>query len=148
LQVGWSPLYQFTIGGNKLGTKIKAMGSADVRRIDKGETWGGRLGTPLESALVFSKENHWVIDSDEAGISQTAVDLLLEDKEGFKDVTGLERVPTNLNQQLFQAMPKSEKAEVDPATAEGAQTAGPDAIGNEGAGTTTTGGSTPKARTR
>jgi len=124
------------------------MGSADVRRIDKGETWGGRLGTPLEATLVFSKENNWVIDSDEAGISQVAVDLLLEDKEGFKDVTGLERVPTNLNQQLFQAMPKSEKAEVDPATAEGAQTAGPDAIGNEGAGTTTTGGSTPKTRTR
>jgi len=131
------------------------MGSADVRRIDKGETWGGRLGTPLEATLVFSKENNWVIDSDEVGISQTAVDLLLEDKEGFKDVTSLERIPTNLNQQLFQAMPKSEKTILDAvvadaaeAFAEGPQTSGDTAVGNEGADTTTAGGSTPKTRTR
>jgi len=124
------------------------MGSADVRKIEKGETWGGRLGTPLESTLVFSKENHWIVDSDEAGMSQVAVDLLLEDKEGFKDVTGLERLPTNLNQQLFQALPKTEKAEVDAVVAEGPQTSGDTAVGNEGADTTTTGGSTPKVRTR
>jgi hypothetical protein len=81
--------------------KIKYMGLADVRLVEEGEDFGGRLATPLSETIRWDRENSWVVDSDELGLSAEVVELLVEDGQGFLDVTGLERVPVNQVQSTF-----------------------------------------------
>ena len=86
--------------------RIKYMGPADTRTINTGEDWGGRLGTPLSSPVTFSSANNRIVDVEEAGFSEAAVVLLLEDPM-FVDVTGAELIPAGLNEQYFQGVPET-----------------------------------------
>lgn len=75
--------------------KVKYMGLADVRLIEAGEDFNGRLATPVAETVRWDKDNKWVVDTDEVGLSADAVAFLVEDGQGFLDVTDLERVPVN-----------------------------------------------------
>lgn len=90
-----------------MGKKIKFMGSSHEHTLDKGDTFGGQLGEALPQNVVFSRENHWIVDSDEVGLSDAAIDVLTS-TEDFKDVTDLQKIPTNLNQQMFLGMKGSD----------------------------------------
>lgn len=79
---------------------VKYMGSADVRLVESGEDFAGRLATPIDSTVRWDKDNSWVVDTEEVGLSPEAVALLVEEPD-FQDVTGLERVPVNLVQSIF-----------------------------------------------
>lgn len=81
--------------------KVKYMGSADVRLIEAGEDFAGRLATPVATTVIFNKDNDWVVDTDDTDLSGEAVEFLLEKDQGFLDVTGLERVPVNLVQSTY-----------------------------------------------
>lgn len=89
---------------------VKYMGSADVRLIESGEDFAGRLATPVDKTVQWDKDNHWVVDTDEVGLSPEAIALLVEEPD-FQDVTGLERVPVNLVQSIFYGL-KNEPQEV------------------------------------
>lgn len=97
--------------------KVKYMGSAHVRLIEAGENFGGRLATPLAETLRWDKNNDWILDTDEAGLSEEAVELLLSGNN-FQDVTGLERVPVNQHQSIFYGMTDSDQKAEEPAVAE------------------------------
>lgn len=87
--------------------KIKFMGSSHEHKLRKGDDFGGQLSEGLPNEVKFNRENNWVVDSDEAGLSEDAVKILVK-TEDFKDVSDLKRVPTNVHQQVFLGMPKSE----------------------------------------
>lgn len=137
--------------------KIKYMGASHVHTLEKGDNFGGLLSEGLSSDVVFNRENSWVVDSDEAGLSEDAVAILVKSGD-FKDVTGKSRIPTNLHQQIFLAMPKSEgsdEVEEEPVAAsddddtENENDTDPDKTktGTGGAGSATTaGGSTRRTR--
>lgn len=86
--------------------KIKYMGSADRRILAKGENFGGRLADPLEKEVVWDTNSAHLVDSDEAGLSTEAVELLLEDSN-FKDVTDNKKIPASLNEQIFKGYGRS-----------------------------------------
>jgi hypothetical protein len=89
--------------------RIKYMGNADVRRLEKGEDFGGRLGEPLDRDIEWNWDNNHVIDTEDFdGVDEEFWNLLIEESD-FKDVTGLKRVPTNEAQQMWRGMPKSEE---------------------------------------
>lgn len=87
--------------------KIKYLGSADRVVLEKGENFAGRLADPLAKEVVWDVSDNHLVDSDEAGLSADAVALLVEDKERFKDVTDMKRIPTSLNEQIFKGLPAS-----------------------------------------
>ncbi len=89
--------------------RIKYMGSADVRTIEVGENFGGRLATPLSQSVRWDISNGWVVDTDQVGLSAEAVSLLAAEV-GFLDVTGKELIPVNDNQKIFHAMSDPEPA--------------------------------------
>lgn len=93
-----------------MGKKVKFMGSSHEHTLDKGDNFGGRLGEGLPKKVVFNRDNGWVVDAAEVGLTDAAVAVLVESGD-FKDVTDMERVPTNLHQQIFLQMPASEKVE-------------------------------------
>jgi hypothetical protein len=105
---------------------LKYMGTSDFRVFKKGEDFGGQLAEPLAKDVVFSPKNNHLIDTDEAGLSAEAVDLMLahegqvygeaglnaEDDgsdptstaktiKEFKDVTNLKVIPPSLHQSTF-----------------------------------------------
>lgn len=82
-------------------SKVKYMGASDFVKLDEGENWGGRLAEPLEKEVLFSKDSGHLVDTEEAGLSEEAVELLLEDETRFKDVTGLKRIPANAYEKMF-----------------------------------------------
>lgn len=128
--------------------KIKYLGSSDRRIIPKGTDFDGRLATKTTQDVEFNKSNHFVVDSDDAGLSKEAVELLLEDKE-FRDVTDAARVPSSLNERLFHGHKGSDDPEQVGVVEGGVQDEGaPRTVseGEGGRGTTTTGGSTRKGR--
>lgn len=90
-----------------MGQQIKYLGSSHNRVLEKGEDFGGRLSEPLTKTVEWTLENGHLVDAEEAGLSETALELLLEDEE-FKDVTDLARVPTSLGQQLWKGAKKTE----------------------------------------
>ena len=127
--------------------KIKYMGTADVRKLEKGEDFGGQLATPLDRDIEWNWDNRHVIDTEEIGLSEAVVTLLLE-QDDFKDVSGQERIPVNEAQKLWKQM---RGTEVDPSvkssgTAETdeseAKVGGTSEASDTAAGTTTVGGST------
>jgi hypothetical protein len=87
---------------------IKYLGSSHVRRLEKGEDFGGRLKEPLSQDIEWNLDNNHLIDTDELGLSDAALELLLEDEE-FKDVSDLDRIPTSLGQQLWRGAKKTSK---------------------------------------
>lgn len=84
---------------------IKYMGKSDVRTIKKGNNFGGQLRDATEADLVFNRENNWIVDVEELGLSDEAVDLLLAEQEkgsaAFKDVSDLKKIPLNAHQKTF-----------------------------------------------
>lgn len=88
--------------------KIKFMGSSHVHNLAKGDDFGGRLSEGLSSDVTFNKENNWVVDSEEAGLSEEAVKILTESGD-FKDVTDLKSVPANEHQKIFLGMGSTDK---------------------------------------
>ena len=124
--------------------KVKYMGTADRYVLKKGEDFDGRLGTPVSKEVVFDKSNKWVVDTDEAGISSDAFDLLLE--EGFVDVTDKDRIPSNDHQKMFLghgATRPASNAEKEAAGDAEDITPTPPKSRRGAASTTTVGGSTP-----
>ncbi len=87
--------------------KIKYLGSSHTRRLEKGENFGGRLAEPLSQDVEWTLDNGHLVDTSELGLSDAALELLLED-EDFKDVSDLQRIPTSLGQQLWRGAKKSE----------------------------------------
>lgn len=104
--------------------KIKYMGTSDVRVFKKGEDFGGQLADPLTKDVRFTPKNNHVVDTEEAGLSDEAVALILglegvmyqvptattEDDPSqdtaktikeFKDVTDLKTIPPSLHQSTF-----------------------------------------------
>jgi hypothetical protein len=67
------------------GRKIKYVGSSHVRRLDKGEDFGGRLAKPLEKKVEWNFANNHIVDAGEAGLSDAAVELLLEQQADMFD---------------------------------------------------------------
>jgi hypothetical protein len=95
-----------------MGKKIKFMGSAHVQLLEKGENFGGRLAEGLSKELRWDQSNNWIIDTDDASLTDEQVEIILEDSEYFADVTDLDRIPTNAHQRIFLAMTdKTEKRE-------------------------------------
>lgn len=78
--------------------KIKYLGSAQRRVLEKGEDFGGQLAKPLSSQVVWDNDNHYLVDSSEAGLSKEAVELLLVD-DSFRDVEGLKTIPLSVAEQ-------------------------------------------------
>lgn len=128
--------------------KIKYMGNADVRRLEKGEDFGGRLGVPLDGEIEWNWDNNHVINTEDfPGADEEFWNLLLKEPD-FKDVTDLKRIPTNEAQQTWRGMPKSEDAsDVPPVpqaagSSDSSETATADAEASAAASATTT----PRAR--
>lgn len=107
--------------------KLKYMGVADVRRFKKGDDLGGQLGTPLPNDVEWNRANNWVVDTEEVGLSEAAVEVLTElrfnspdpevggidlgGKAEFIDVTNAERIPVNAHQSTYLGLrPKAEIA--------------------------------------
>lgn len=86
--------------------KIKYLGTAHVRRVDKGTDFGGRLAEPLTADIVWDLDHHHLVDTDDLGLSEEAVELLLEDPN-FRDVSDLKRIPSSLGEQLWRGAPKT-----------------------------------------
>lgn len=95
-------------------SKLKFMGSSHEHQLLADDTFGGRLATPLPQTVLFNRDNGWVVDTEEVGLSDAAVAILLEDEASFRDVTGHESIPPNLHQTTFLGIP--EDANVAPVT--------------------------------
>jgi hypothetical protein len=76
------------------------MGISDVRRVEAGENFGGRLAEPLSQDVQWDISNHWVVDTEEVGLPDDAVALLVSE-DNFLDVTDLDVYPVNLCQSTF-----------------------------------------------
>jgi hypothetical protein len=133
--------------------KIKYMGTADVRRIEKGADWGGRLADKLTSDVVWDWDNNHTIDTEELDLSEEAVELILEDPD-MKDVTDLKRIPTGGAEAMWKgvkqasAAPEGVAGEAGPTGSSASETGGPGGRRTRAGGSTaggagtTTGGST------
>lgn len=69
--------------------KVKYLGDSDVRIINKGEDFQGRLATPLTEDLRWDWDNNHLLEVD---LSDEALELLTEDPE-FREVSGVKRLP-------------------------------------------------------
>lgn len=83
-----------------MGRKLQYDGTSDFVILNVGEDWAGRLATPLATKIVFSPENNHIVDSDEVGLSDVAIELLLEDP-AYRDVTDMERIPATQWQKMW-----------------------------------------------
>lgn len=144
--------------------QIKYMGSADVRRLEKGEHFGGRLNEKyaLDGDIEWNWENNHVINTDNhPGVDEEFWKLLLEiefpeeNESGlsgkeFKDVTDLKRIPTNAAQQTWRAAPKTEEGVTTESgtaeTPETGPTGGPSVAAE--VGTTSATSSAPRTRAK
>lgn len=128
--------------------RIKYMGTSDVRRLEKGETFNGQLSDELALPvdLQWDDDNHFVINTDDDKFSDVDDEfwtLLLEEGE-FKDVSDLKRIPPSEGQKLWRGMKESApNPEVAPEGVAGNVTDKRGGQASPGdAPTTTTGGST------
>lgn len=89
-----------------MGKIVKYMGSSDVRRLEKGETFGGQLSKEdaLAVDLQWDWDNDHLLDLDEVeGLSDEVIELILEEGD-FKDVSEHKRIPLNEAQKLWKGM--------------------------------------------
>lgn len=121
---------------------VKYMGSADEATIPKGHDFGGSVKEGTTKEVRFDKSNSWVVDVEEAGLSEAQIEALLEDGDRFKDVSDSDRIPHNKHQTTFHAhrgMAKSEPAEkvseASSTVSDGGTTTGGSTDGDTGAGT-------------
>lgn len=92
--------------------KIKYMGSSHVHQLLAGDDFGGRLSTPLKEDVEFNEGNRWVVDAKKVGLSDSAVEILLDDPD-FLDVSDLEMIPVNKNQQIFKGLTDRDADDAD-----------------------------------
>src|SRR5688572_4002801 len=90
--------------------KIKYMGASHRHLLKKGDDFGGRLAEGISSEVVFDRSNNWVVDTDDAGLSEDAVKVLVESGD-FKDVSDRATIPPNEHQKIFLGMKSGEKVE-------------------------------------
>lgn len=86
--------------------KLKFMGTADVKEVRKGDTFGDVLTEPLPVDVVWDQSNGWIVDTGEdkyADIPDEAWEYLVVN-DNFKDVSAFVRVPLNDNQKTFLAL--------------------------------------------
>lgn len=95
-----------------MGKKLKYMGVSHAHTLDKGDDFGGRLAEPLSQTVSFDRSNNWVVNTDEVGLSEDAVAIILTDRD-FKDVSDMPRIPLNKHQTTFLGM-RDGDAEPDP----------------------------------
>jgi hypothetical protein len=124
--------------------KIKYMGTADIRRIEKSDDFAGRLPDKVGVDLEWNWENNHVIDTDDekfSDIGEEVWELVLSEPD-FKDVSDMKRIPLSAGEKLWRSMqdvpvaaPGGVAGEANPTGSSGSLTGG-------GGGTTTTGGST------
>lgn len=81
---------------------VKWMGDADVRVINKGDTFEGRLPDGLERRLEWNWDNNHVLDIGD--LDPEVVELVLSEPD-LKDVTGLKTVPDNAVSKRRRARP-------------------------------------------
>lgn len=122
--------------------KILYKGSADVVTIEKGHDFHGRLADPITKDVVWNWDNNHLVDTDEHELSAEAVELIVEDKDRFQDVTDLKRIPASGPAKMWRSAPGEStpnivNAEVD--TGASATGTAPTAVGGSTAGATTTG---------
>lgn len=91
--------------------RVKYMGTADVRLIEKGDNFGGQLHDGIASTLRFDESNAWTVDVGD--LPSEVVECLLAEPD-FKDVTDLKRIPFNANQMTFRPTPQNAKSEENP----------------------------------
>lgn len=87
-----------------MGKKIQYRGTSDVVRILAGEDWGGRLADPISQKVEWNRKNNHLVSTDDVGLSDAAVELLLEDTDRFLDVTDREVIPINGWQKMWGGM--------------------------------------------
>lgn len=93
--------------------RIKYMGNADIRKLEVGTDFGGRLGVPLDREIEWNWDNNHVIDTDDfASVDEEFWSLLLDEPD-FKDISGMKRVPVNEAQQMWRAMSDDAPASKD-----------------------------------
>lgn len=122
---------------------VKYMGTSDVRRIEKGDTFGGRfLGeASVPKTVEWNWDNYHVVDVSEAGWSSDLVDALCGEQFSFGDHTGPEfervdisqPVKPNMAQVLFRGARPNKKLAHDEKLA-GPDTAITDAANNQAQG--------------
>lgn len=143
--------------------KIKYMGTADRRVIEKGDTFNGQYPDGVPHDLVWDWNNNHVIDTEKTGpkgdqvLPGELVELVIA-HPGFRDVTDLKKVPLGGAQKMWRGMQDSppgvqsvtpdgvapgpsSSADVTGGTTVGGSTGGRAGATTAGGGTTT-GGST------
>lgn len=125
-----------------MSRKVKYMGSADEATIPKGNTFGGTVSEPTTSDLVFNKANGWIVDVNDAGLTDAQIEALLEDSDRFKDVSGMARIPHNRHQTTFHARKSMGKTEEKVSEAESTVSDGTTTAGGSTAGKAPKGGAT------
>jgi hypothetical protein len=82
------------------------MGTADRAELPAGFDFGGRLASPIEKKVVWGwHENKHRVSQSEAGLSDSAVVLILQDTTRFLDVTDLDIIPPSLWEKMHLAVP-------------------------------------------
>ena len=89
---------------------VKYIGTADIARLPVGENFSGRLAEPLKKEVQFDWGNDHVVDCHKAGMSAEAIELLLEDKARFVDVTGKKVRPVGANERLWRGVRETKVA--------------------------------------
>src|SRR6266498_3231900 len=117
--------------------RVKYLGSAHIRRFDKGETFNGQYPAGLSEALEWSIESAHVLDVD---VPSEVLDLILEQPD-FRDVTNVKRVPRSLGERLWQG-----ETQPEPLSESGTGEEGTEASSATSPGGTTVGGSTAGPR--
>jgi hypothetical protein len=125
--------------------KIKYMGTADIRRIEKSDDFAGRLPEKIGVELEWNWENNHVIDTEDdpySDLGDEVWELVLSEPD-FKDVSDMKRIPLSAGEKLWRSLqepavnvaPGGVAGEAGPTGSSGSLTGG-------GGGPTTVGGST------
>lgn len=122
--------------------KFKYMGTSDIRIIEKGDNFSGRLNGKVPVDLSWDWSNGHVIDTSDAkykDVEKEVWELVAEDPE-IKDVTELKKIPVGGAEAMWKSVKEST---ANPDVAENGVLDEPSkstAIGGDS--TTTVGGST------
>lgn len=126
--------------------KIKYMGTADVRRIEKSDNFNGRLAEKIGVDLEWNWENNHVIDTDDDKYSDIGDEVweLVLSEPNMKDVSDLQRIPLGEAERMWRGMHEAGNVQTAPGGVAGNANpqGGSAGITGGGGGTTTTGGST------
>lgn len=127
--------------------KIKYMGLADIRTIEKNDNFSGRLANKVGVDLVWDWNNNHLIDTEDeqyADVDDEVWELVLTEPD-MRDVSEMKRIPLSEGEKMWRSMQEGGSALVAP----GGVAGDADPVGSSGSitgggdGETTVGGSTP-----